>query len=60
MFADGDQLRAEAYSDALDWLVDNPGAEQLPLALYRQLADAGLDPINTEFRLQMERDKLNS
>jgi hypothetical protein len=56
---DGDQCRTEIYNSALEWLVDNPGAENLPLHLFRELETHGLDPVNTEFKLLMERDKLN-
>jgi len=58
-YLDGDQCRTEIYNSALEWLCDNPGAENLPLHLFRGLEAQGLDPINTEFKLLMERDKLN-
>lgn len=50
----------EVLDYALDWLLENPGAESLPYPTIKMLGDLGVDPVRAEFKLLMERDRLNS
>ena len=54
-----DDLIREVYDEALEWLLDHPEADDLPLEIIQRLNAAGLDAARTELRLQMERDRSN-
>ena len=52
-----DEVRREAIDDCRDWLEKHPGADDLPLGLYRGLMVIGLDARAIEDQLLKERER---